>query len=784
MSASTGRKPKELYEFGPFRIDPEKEILLRGGEPVALTPKTFQILLVLIRHNNELVTKDELIKEVWPDTFVEEANLSRTIFMLRKALGENPPAQRYILTVPGRGYRLAENVRLLPEQDLSIVAAEHSKVEVLVSETRSWHWYVLFLVVSLAVGVGAARLWINRSSRSPANRALVVANFTNSTGDPVFDGTLRQGLILQLEQSPFLSLVSDQRIHHTLQLMGRPADGPLTPEVARQVCARTGSGAVIEASIAQLGKQYIVGLRATSCGNGDVLDVEQQEASRKEDVLKALTTIATNFRRHIGESAATLNQHDKTLADVTTPSLEALEAYTAGWQVHSTNGAIASLPLFKRAVEIDPEFAMAYATLGRVYADLDESDAAAENMTRAWQLRNRASDPEKFFIDANYQMLVTGNLEQARQICETWVETYPRDARPHTLLAGYINKVPGRFDKAVAEARKSIDIDPDFAITYYSLAVAEAYLGRISEAENLLERAAARNLEIDEFIMLDYDIAFLKGDQAAMERVSNQARQRSMADNWISSREANVMAYSGHLQKARSLTARAAAQAFQAGQRERGGLWEAGAAVREALFDNRSESIGRAVAALKLSNDREVEYGAALAFALSGESNRAEQFANDLAKRFPEDTAVQFSYLPVIRAELALNRKDPAKAFEILEAAVPNELGVPRSSIHALFGALYPLYVRGQAYLMAGQGTRASAEFQKILDHSGIVGNDPIGAVARLQLARAYALSGDRDKSSSAYLDFLSLWKNADPEIPILKQAKAEFADLQLATSW
>jgi DNA-binding winged helix-turn-helix (wHTH) protein/Tfp pilus assembly protein PilF len=782
MSAGESQKVKELYEFGPFRVDPEKETLLRAGSPVPLTPKTFQILLVLIRHTKEVVSKDDLLKEVWPDTFVEEGNLSRHIFLLRKALGENPPEQRYILTVPGRGYRLAESVRLVPEQELSIIAAQHSKVEVQTAETKAWRWQAVAVSLVLAASALATWIFLHRSAVLTEKDTVILGEFTNSTGDPVFDRTLRQGLMVQLEQSPFLSLVSEQRIHHTLQLMGKPGDAPLTEETARQVCTRTGSAAVIESSIAPLGKHYVLGLRATSCQTGDALDVEQEQAGRKEDVLNALTAMATKFRRHIGESPTSLKQHDKPLAEVTTPSLEALEAYTAGWRIHTTNGAIASLPLFKRAVEIDPEFAMAYASLGRIYADLDQSDLSAENAAKAWQLRDNASDREKFFIAANYHMLATGNLEEARQVCETWAETYPRDAIPHSLLAGYINKVPGHYEAAVAEAQKSIDIDPDFAFGYYGLAIDNTYLGRISEAENILRRAAGRDLDIDEFIMLEYDIAFLKGDQAAIERAANRGRQRSAADNWISGREANLSAYFGHLQRARSLTERAATQALEAGQPERSGLWQAGAAVREALFGNRPEAIRRANAALEFSKDREVEYGAALAFSLSGQVTTAEQLANDLAKRFPEDTSVKFSYLPVIRAEIALNRKEPTKALEMLQAAAPNELGAPRSSIHALFGALYPVYVRGEAYLAQGRGTEAVLEFQKIIDHRGIVVNDPIGALARLQLARAYASSRNWPNSDSSYKDFLALWNDADPDIPLLKQARVELAELRRST--
>jgi eukaryotic-like serine/threonine-protein kinase len=779
MSLSRSAGIKEIYEFGPFHVDAEKETLHRGGEPVLLTHKTFQILLVLIRNNKEVVTKDDLMKTVWPDTFVEEANLSRNIFMLRKALGESPQDHRYVVTVPGRGYRLVESVRIVANQQLDIIAANHSKVQVQVQERKPGGWTAVAVILLVAVAAGTFRFFLHRTTVLSDKDTVVLTDFSNTTGDIVFDATLRQGMAVQLEQSPFLSLISEQRIHHTLRLMGRSADAPLTSELARQVCERTGSAAVIEGSIATLGSQYVLGLRATSCRTGDILDDELAQAARKEDVLNALSQIASKFRTRIGESLSTIKQHDTPLAQATTPSLEALEAYSAAWKVHSSSGAAAALPLFKRATEIDPNFAMAHASLGRMYADLDESDLSAESTTKAWQLRDRTSDREKFFITAGYETLVTGNLEDAKQTCEAWAQTYPRDAVPRTQLSGYINKVGGQYEKALSEARKAIELDPDFAIGYFNVAVNHVYLGRLGEAENALRRAAGHGLEIDEFVGLEYDIAFLRGDQAGLEREAARARGRSGGENWISNKEAFALAYSGHLEQARKATRRAVDQAQQAAQRERAGLWETGAAVREAFFGNASEARKRATAARALSKDREVEYGAAFALALSGDSLGSKELADDLERRFPEDTAVRFSYLPTLRARLALNHGDTSKAIELLQVAAPHELGAPRSSIHALFGALYPVYVRGEAYLAAHQGAEAVTEFQKILDHRGIVVSDPIGALAHLQIGRAYAMQGDSAKSKAVYQDFFTLWRDADPDIPILKQAKAEYAKLQ-----
>jgi eukaryotic-like serine/threonine-protein kinase len=770
MATTENQKVEELYQFGPFRVDPARETLLKEGVAVSLTPKTFQILLVLVRHGKEIVTKDDLMKTVWPDTFVEEANLSRNIFMLRKALGETAQDHRYIVTVPGRGYRLAENVHLVPGQEFAIAAARHSRVQIDIKETRPWSWIALAALILLAVAGGLWRWGSHRGAVLGAKDTVVLADFANSTGDPMFDQTLREGLAIQLRESPYLSLISDQRISHTLRLMGHTADAQLTPQVARGVCERTGSAAVLQGSIAPLGSQYVLTLQAKSCRTGEVLDQEQVQAAKKEDVLSALSRIAGRFRNRVGESLTTIQEHNTPLAEATTPSLEALEAYSAGWKLHTASGAMAALPLLKRAVEIDPNFALAQATLGREYADLDESDLSAVHTTKAWQLRDHASDREKFYITATYEGLATGNLEAAIQNDQAWARAYPRDPVPHSMLAGYPNKATGRYEQALAEARKTIELDPDFAMGYYSLGVNNVYLNRVEEAENVLRRAAARGLETDELIMLQHDIAFLKGDQAAMKQAVTRGRERSGGDTWISNREAFALAHSGQLQKATVLSQRAVDQARQEAQPERAGLWEAGASLREAFFGEEPQARKRAIAALEYSNNRAVEFGAALALAISGDSGRAQTLADDLEKRFPEDSLVRLSDLPVLRARIALNQGFPDKAIELLQVAVPYELGA-RLDI----GALYPVYVRGEAHLAAHRGAEAAVEFQKILDHRGVVGSDPIGALAHLQIGRAFALAGDRIKAKTAYEDFFTLWKDADPDIPILRQARAEY---------
>jgi eukaryotic-like serine/threonine-protein kinase len=784
---------KVLYEFGPFRVDPDKQALLREDQPVPITPKAFETLLILVRHSRQVVTKDELMKAVWPDAFVEEQNLSQNIFTIRRALGETPEDRRYIVTVPGRGYRFAAQVRTVMEGGEDLVIESRSRSQMAIEQMEGdqprtvpalsmprhhkpiWkHTLTIIAVVLVALG---AVFFLRRPPPIAlgATNSVLIADFVNTTGDPVFDGTLRQGLEVQLQQSSFLSLISNDRIQRVLRMMNQPPNVRLTPDLAREVCQRTASAAVLEGSITSLGSQFVLGLRAENCRTGDILDQEQAQAARKEDVMSALSQIAAKFRSRIGESLSSTEKHDTPLAEATTSSLEALKAYSIGLQMLSSTGSTAALPHFKRATEIDPEFAMAYAYLGRTYGDMGESILSAESTTKAYQLRDRSNDQEKFFIVASYDTQVTGNVEKAQQTCELWAQTYPREMLPHALLAGLIYQVTGEYGNAVAESEKAIELDNDFAIAYDILVYSRESLGQLEEAEKTLQRASQRKLEIPWFLLHRYRIAFLRADTAGMERV---AASGSGADE-IANQESFSLAYAGQLQQARKMSQRAAQLALQNSQVETASVWETGAALQESFLGNSAAARQNAKEALDLSRDREVEYGAALALALSGDSARAEGLANDLERRFPEDTSVRFSYLPTLHALLALNQGQPSKAIDLLQVATIDELGQPRSSIHGFFGALYPVYVRGEAYLAARQGPAAAAEFQKILDHRGIVVSDLIGALAHLQLGRAYVLSGENTKAKTAYQDFLTLWKNADPGIPILKQAKAEYAKVQ-----
>ena len=603
---------------------------------------------------------------------------------------------------------------------------------------------------------------------------LILADFENKTGDPVFDETLRQGLAAQLEQSPFLSLISDQRIRKTLALMKRSPDAKLTPEVAQEVCARSGGAAVLQGSLAAVGSRYVLGFRAKNCRNGDILDEEQVQVSKKEEVLNALSQIAAKFRRRAGESLAMVKEHEIPLIEATTASLEALQAFSEAQAVNVSKGSAAAVPLFQRAVELDPSFALASGQLGGAYGVIGESVLAADSLKKAYAMRNHASDPEKFLISLNYEQAVTGNLEKAAQIGELWAQTYPRDARAHTLLSVVLRNA-GHHDKSLEEASKAIAIDPDVVYGYINQARSDLILDRLEEARKTLVAASDRKLDAANLLLLRYYVAFLRGDATAMERQVTLAQERRDSDDWMTHSQARVAAYSGRLQLARRLSRHAVDLARQSGQREKAATFEGAAALYESLLGSAAEAKARAKAALEVSQGHDAEYAVALALAELGDTEQSQKLASDLNRRFPEDTLVQFQYLPVLRALAALKEGSPAKAIQELQSAERYELAMNVTSLDVhLTGPMYPAYVRGEAFLAEHRGVEAAAEFQKLIDHRGIVLADPAAALARLEIGRAWHLAGDDAKAKAAYQDFLSLWKNAD-EIPILKSAKAEY---------
>jgi tetratricopeptide (TPR) repeat protein len=561
--------------------------------------------------------------------------------------------------------------------------------------------------------------------------------------------------------------------------MNQPADARLTPDVARVVCVRTGGAAVLEGSIAALGSQYVLGLRATNCATGDILADEQAPASRKEDVLSTLSQMATRFRTRVGESLATVERYSTPL-EATTSSIEALQAYSAGMKA-AFSGSVRALPLFQRAVAIDPDFALAYAQVGFRYGTIGESALARQSLQKAYQLRNRASDAERFFIDTLYDRDFTGNLERERRTLETWAESYPRHSTPHTLLAGLALLSTGQHELAIAEAEKGIALDPDVTPSYGNRAFNLLMLNRLDDVLLTLRLAAERKLESAQMLQTQYFVAFLTGNENELRRTATAARKSPATEDIISHIEALALARSGQLQAAGRMAVVHVQIAQKSGRRELAGLFEAARAVWEAFYGNAAAARQGAARALDLGRGgREVDYAAAFALALAGDLPQSRALAEGLARDFPEDTSVQFMYLPTLRALFSLNTPTPdaAAAIQALQTASRYDLALGRLGFIGRFGGLYPIYVRGLAHLAARQPAEAAAEFQRILDHRSIVLVDPMDALARLQLARALALSGDTAKARSAYSDLLTLWKNADPDIPVLKEARAEFARL------
>jgi tetratricopeptide (TPR) repeat protein len=638
--------------------------------------------------------------------------------------------------------------------------------------------YVAGAAAAILMLVAAAGYFsLHRTPKLTAKDTIVLAEFENKTGDPVFDQTLRQGLTVQLEQSPFLALVSEARIKEVLRLMTRPAETRLTPEIAREICERAGSAAVLDGSIAGLGSQYILGLRATNCRTGDVLDEEQGQAGRKEDVLNALSRIALQIRTRLGESLATIQEHSVPLEQSTTSSLEALKAYSAGRNTAFTQGQPAAIPHLQRAIAIDPEFATAYADLSIFSWNMGQIELSAEYTRKAYALRDRVSDRERLWILFLYDRQVTGNLQRELQTIESWIQTYPRDTVALNVLGGWGTFGTGQYERAIQALQEELRRNPDDTFGYGGLAIHNLMLDRFAEATDALQRAAERKLETPDLLVDRYYVAFLKGDQAGMDREVARAREEH-AEDWMSHNQALVLARLGRMHQARTMWEHAVAVAQQAGKGENAALYEAAEAVCEARFGNAAAAKERARAALDLTKGRDVAYSAAVALALAGNPSESLKLADDLEKRFPEDTPVQFEYLPTLRALSLITQNAPWDAVERLQKAIPYDFAMPGTAFFAKFGGLYPAYVRGEAYLAAGRGQEAAVEFQKVLDHRGLVFADPIGALAHLQLGRALGLLGDKDKARSAYQDFLTLWNDADPDIPILKQAKAEYARL------
>ena len=652
---------------------------------------------------------------------------------------------------------------------------------------KVWKIAVPGLLVGLLVAGGLYYRSHQQSKLLTDKDTVVLADFDNKTGDAIFDDTLKTALNISLQQSPFLSVLSDQQVAETLQQMTRPADTKLTPAVTRELCLRAGSKAYLAGSIGSLGSEYVLGLKAVNCQSGDTLAQEQVTAASKEKVLDAVGEAASKLRGELGESLATVQKFDVPLLQATTSSLEALKAYRLGQKAYNEKGTAAAMPYHQRAIELDPNFAMGYRSVGDDYNGLGELGRASEYYSKAFQLREHASEREKLAITADYYQNVTGELDKAAQTYQQEIERYPREAGAYGDL-GAVFASQEQYGKAAEVTRTAVRLAPDDVGWYENLALYAIALQSFAEARQIINEAQARKLDDVVLRSALYALGFFGADSAAMAGHQQWFEGKPDYENFGLALASDTEAYGGHLGKSRELTKRAVDSAMRAGNKESAAIYLANAALQQAAYGNPAEARQSAGEALKLApTSQGPEREAALAFAMAADTARAESLAQDLGKRFPLDTQMQSLWLPAIQAQVALNRKNPAVALNALQAAAPIELGT--IGVGSGLSCLYHVHVRGEAYLAAGQGSTAAAEFQKILDHSGIVWNCWTGALARLGVARANTLQSrtsqgaDADaarvRALAAYKDFLTLWKDADSDIPILKEAKAEYAKLQ-----
>jgi eukaryotic-like serine/threonine-protein kinase len=830
-----------LLRFGLFELNLDTEELRKDGIPLKLGPQPFKVLAILAGRSGQIATREEIRQQVWGDeTYVDfEHGLNQCIKQIRTVLNDNSSKPLYVETLPRKGYRflapvssktiavlpkvtasssgvqprvtlptastgLAENLpaaassaaALAPatEDAMSLPAPpqvstneEAAAAEKWVPEPvrRSKMGRLLgWLAVPILAVIAIAFYWHSQKANALMERdTVVLADFENSTGDPVFDDTLKQALRIQLEQSTFLNLVDDRTVIKTLKLTGHSPADRLTPDITRDICQRIGSKAMLTGSIAELGTQYVIGLQAVNCESGAALAEAQEQAKNKEEVLRALDRAAISVRRRLGESLRSVENFATPVEEATTPSLEALKAYSLGLKVQALKGDTASLPFYLHAIELDPNFAMAYQRMAGTYMALNEGGLARENEQKAYDLRDKVTEREKLLIEGQRYLSVTGELDKAAQTYEMGKQTYPNDPSSSRKLVLIYSRL-GDYEKAVAEAQELLKLDPNNAVNYADLGGASLSLNRFQAAEVAFKQAEEKGLNGEWVFGNRYILAFLQGDQARMSDLVSGAVGKPGFEDLALAVHADTQAWYGKLESARELTRHAMDSALSNNAKETAASYQAASALREVESGNRQQARAEANAALKLAPTRDVQAMAALALARASDTAAAEKLDSELDAAFPLDTLIQKYWLPVIRASVALNRNQPEAAIDLLKPAIPLDFASPVN----LTVYLCPPYLRGQAYLMLHQGAAAQAEFQKLVDHRGLTFNFQWGALAQLGLARAYAIEaksepGARDQALAAYKEFLTLWKDADPDIPIYKQAKAEYAQLEGASN-
>ena len=781
------QQSKHLYMFGPYRIDPTKRVLLRGEEAVQLPSKVFEILLVLVEHSEEVVSKDDLLKTVWPDSFVEESNLSQSIFLLRKALGETAQDHRYIVTIPGRGYRFVEKVEEISEETADLVVERHSRAQVTVQETESalyesgawvlrrfrrWRWnWTLPIGVGVTLLVAGVALFLHTRQAIALGEAdmVLVSDFVNTTGEPVFDGSLKQALTVKLAESPYFNIVSDSTTRQTLSLMGRSPDERVVPPIVREVCQREGAKVVVGGSILNLGSKYVLELEATNCLTGASLARREAEAPNREQVVSRLGQLIPSLRRKLGESVKSIQKFDTPIDQATTKSLAALKAYTSGDEKRAQGEEAESIPSYTLAIELDPDFAIAYARLAAVHTNLQQPDLGDEYLQKAFERRERVSEKEKFYIQAHYYADVTKEIDKEIETYKLWAEVYPHDLIPFNNLSNEYVRI-GQPNKAIEAGQKALRLNPEHASPYTVLGRAYLRATRIAEAKAICEKAVTQKFDGWGIHQLLYFIAVIEDDGPSMQREIDWFKGRPL-ESWNTYDQASTTLSRGQLRRSRELFERARALALQQGLKEQAASIAADQARFEVDMGNGREARELADLAVRMvPNSAEIKAVVALAVARAADFQRAETLANQVSKQPFLGTELKFEIFPCIRAAMASGRGKPSAAVEQLRPAGPYDLGTVADGV--------AMYYRGSAYLELQFGKEAAAQFQELLNNRGIMPTSIYWPLAHLGLARAYAMTGDGDKSLSQYREFLTLWRNADPDLRILKEAKAEYAKL------
>ena len=774
-----------------FELDLRAYELRRAGRVLKLERIPMDLLVLLVEHRGELVTRDQIIEKIWgKDVFLDtDGSINSAIRKIRQSLKDDPDQPRFVQTVSGRGYRFIAPIAGITSSDKPPTTeladrgrearpapmARATPSEGVLPKRR---WYVAVLAIFIAFAAAALIAAVGYRAHSRANRltaedTILLGDFSNSTGDPIFDETLKEALTVSLRQSPFLNILPESKIAKTLKLMAREPTVALTPTVANEICQRAGSKAYIAGAIGSLGTEYVLGLKAVNCRSGDTLAQEQVTASSKEQVLPALGNAATKLRGELGESLSTVQKFDVPLTEATTSSLEALRAYSQGLKTWNTKGEAGALPYLKRALELDPQFASAYVSLGTVYRNLENPALAAESISKAYELRERVCERERFYILGHYYLDVTGELNKALLVYQQWREEYPSDPTPRTN-SGNIYLSMGSYEKGLAQHRDALRVEPNGVLIYENIAVANIYLNRLDEATASVQAAFARNLDDVTLHQLLQQIAFWRGDAAGEERELAWGMGKPGVEDIFLVGQADFEASLGHIAKARELFRRAVDSAVRNGSKDTAAFWLGQDALCEAEIGNFQEAVKASDAAIALAPNQYTKVVAALTFARAGRQGRAVTIADQLDRDNSLNTLLQSYWLPSIRAAIQVKRGDGIAAVQYLQLTVPYELGAGAGPL----GVLPPSFLRGEALMLAHQGPAATVEFQKVIEHRTAT-TFVMGSLAKLQLGRAYAMSNETSKAKSAYQDFLTLWKDADPDLPVLQQAKAELAHLQ-----